>query len=139
MSIQIESFENQKKLFETAAVLMRAGKIDDAITIYDYLLIQDPAAASYWTAGGMAKMKRGHLDEALASFQVAEAADEHDPVPIMMRGLCLLRMGKEIEALIALKRALLLAGGQRRYALITDSIGRYLERLQQKSQAVKGR
>ncbi len=139
MSMNIESFENQKKLFETAAVLMRAGKLDDAITIYDYLLIQDPAAARYWTAGGMAKMKRGRLSEALASFQVAEAADEHDPVPIMMRGLCLLRMGKEIEALIALKRALLLAGGQRRYALITDSIGRYLERLQQKSQAVKGR
>lgn len=109
MTIRIEPFETQQKLFDTAAVLTRGGKLDEAITIYDYLVIQNPAVPQYWTAGGIAKMKRGYYDEACAHFQIAEAAEESNPVPVLMRGLCFMRMGRRIEALVALKRAHILA------------------------------
>jgi len=109
MTMKIESFETQLKLFDTAALLTRGGKLDEAITIYDYLVIQNPALPQYWTAGGIAKMKRGYYDEACAHFQIAEAAEESNPVPVLMRGLCFTRMGKRIEALVALKRAHMLA------------------------------
>lgn len=128
MSAVIETFENQKKLFETAAVLARSGKLDDAITIYDYLLVQNPTLPQYWTAGGIAKMKQGYLDEAFAQFQVAEAADEDDPVPVMMRGVCLLRMGRKLEAMVALQRAKGMAAGRAGEAWIAESVGDFLDR-----------
>jgi tetratricopeptide (TPR) repeat protein len=109
MTVKIESFETQKRLFDTAALLVRGGKLDEAITLYDYLVIQNPAVPQFWTAGGIAKMKRGYHDEACAHFQIAEAAEESNPVPVLMRGICLMRMGKRIEALVALKRAHMLA------------------------------
>jgi len=128
MTITIETFETQQKLFETAAVLTRGGKLDEAITIYDYLVIQNPAVPQYWTAGGIAKMKRGYYDEACAHFQIAEAAEESNPVPVLMRGLCFMRMGRRIEALVALERARILARDGDRDARLASMIERALGR-----------
>jgi len=128
MTIRIETFEDQKRLFETAAALTRSGKLDDAITIYDYLLIQNPAAAQYWTAGGIAKMKRGYYEEACAHFQIAEAGEEANPVPIMMRGICLMRMGCEVGALIALRRAMDMAGDKPEDRWMADAVRRFIRK-----------
>jgi Flp pilus assembly protein TadD len=128
MSIHVETFEDQKKLFETAAVLLRSGKLDDAITLYDYLVIQNPAVPQYWTGGGIAKMRRGLLEEAFVHFQVAEAADESDPVPILLRGLCLMRMGKRLGAMAALTRARSMAAGRPRDAWMEGSIRAMMEK-----------
>jgi Flp pilus assembly protein TadD len=129
MNLKIETIESCRKLFETAAALVRGGKLDDAITIYDYLLIQDPSMPQYWTAGGIARMKKGHLEEACAQFQVAEAADEDNPVPVMLRGICLLRMGRRLEALIALRRAQCSASLSPENQWIADAIRSQVERL----------
>ena len=128
MNVRIETNETCKKLFETAAVLLRGGKLDDAIAIFDYLLIQDPSVPEYWTSGGIARMKRGHLQEACAQFQVAEAADENNPVPVMLRGICFLKMGKQMEALIALRRALCCALQAPENQWIADVIRRHIDR-----------
>ncbi len=105
MKIRNLSPEDCRHLFETAAVLTRCGRLDEAMTIYDYLLVQDPSIPQYWTAGGIVRMKKGLLDEACVQFQVAESADENDPIPVMLRGLCLLSLGKRYEGIVALRRA----------------------------------
>jgi hypothetical protein len=94
MSIHVETFEDQKRLFETAAVLLRSGKLDDAITLYDYLVIQNPVVPQYWTGGGIAKM----------------------------------RMGKRLEALVALTRARSMAAGRPRDAWMDSSIRAMMEK-----------
>jgi|GEM_PF-4473010 len=105
MTLKIETREEMKKLFDLSLTLLRNGKTEEAEAICDYLLIQDPSVPEYWIAGAMARMNSGKLEQACAMLQVAEAGDENNPVSILLRGLCLLRMGKEVEGLVALRRA----------------------------------
>jgi len=127
MHAAYEPFKDNALIFATAAALLRAGKLDDAITLCDYLLLRDPTRPEYWIAGGTARMQRGLLDEALVSFQVAEAGDEKNPVPVMLRGLCLVRQGKEVAGGIALRKAVALADARPGCEWLAASIREHLQ------------
>lgn len=126
MKVQQSFLDYQRKIYTTAYLLLKAGKLDDAITLYDYLLILNPFAPQYWIAGGWAKMRKGYLDEAFASFQVAEAGDETNPIPVMMRGICQMRMKDSVGGLIALKKAKLMAQGSEKWKWLSPFIDRYV-------------
>ncbi len=104
-----------RRMLETASRLLGSGKTEDALTVIEYLILEDPVRPELWVAGGMARMRLGMLEQAAVSFQIAEAADEEDPVPVLMRGLCRLRQGRLAEGTAALTRAhsLAMASGDR--------------------------
>lgn len=116
-----------ERMFRTASRLLNTGKTDDALTVIEYLTLLEPTRPEYWVAGGVARMRLGQLEEAAASFQVAEAADGHDPVPVLLRALCRLRQGLATEGVAALNNAhsLALASGDRSWVL--GAIERQLE------------
>ncbi len=115
------------RMYRTASRLLNTGKTEDALTVIEYLTILEPTRPEYWVAGGVARMRMGHLDQAAASFQVAEAADDRDPVPVLLRALCRLRQGLASEGMAALRHAhsLALASGARGW--VASAIERQLE------------
>jgi Flp pilus assembly protein TadD len=117
------------RMFRTASRLLNTGKTEDALTVIEYLTMLEPTRGEYWVAGGVARMRLGHLDQAAASFQVAEAANERDPVPVLLRAVCRLRQGHASEGLAALRRAhaLALASGERTW--VTSAIEKHLDAL----------
>ena len=116
-----------QRMYRTASRLLNTGKTEDALTVIEYLTILEPTRPEYWLAGGVARMRMGHLDQASASFQVAEAADDRDPVPVLLRALCRLRQGLASEGMAALRHAhsLALASGTRSW--VTSAIERQLD------------
>lgn len=110
-----------RRMFETASRLLGSGKTEDALTVIEYLTLLEPTRPEYWVAGGMARMRMGQMEQAAVSFQVAEAADPVDPVPVLMRGMCRLRQGRAMEGTAALRRAhsLALAAGDRTWVMDT--------------------
>jgi Flp pilus assembly protein TadD len=122
--------DRSRRMFETASRLLTTGKSEDALTVLEYLILLEPTRPEYWVAGGMARLNLGHLEEAAVSFQVAEAADGTDPVPVLMRAMCRFRQGRAAEGVTALRRAhsLALAGGGRSWITATieeqlDAVG----------------
>lgn len=97
--------ERMRRMFRAASRLLNAGKTEDALSVIEYLTYLEPTRPEYWVAGGVARMRMGQLDEAAASFQVAEAADGRDPVPVLLRALCRLRQGSTTEGVAALRHA----------------------------------
>jgi len=114
-------------MYRTASRLLNAGKTEDALTVIEYLTILEPTRPEYWLAGGVARMRMGQLDQAAASFQVAEAADGHDPVPVLLRALCRLRQGQATEGMAALRHAHSLALASASRSWVAAAIERQLD------------
>ena len=122
-----------RRMFETASRLLGSGKVEDALTVIEYLILLEPTRPEYWVASGMARMRMGDMEQAAASFQVAEAADGTDPVPVLMRGMCRLRQGRATEGATALRHAhsLALAAGDRSW--IVETIEEQLEAVEDRA------
>jgi Flp pilus assembly protein TadD len=114
-------------MFRTASRLLNTGKTEDALTVIEYLTLAEPTRPEYWVAGGVARMRLGFLEQAAASFQVAEAADGADPVPVLLRGVCRLRQGQASEGVAALRHAHSLALGAGDRSWVASAIRKHLE------------
>jgi len=117
-------------MFRAAARLLNSGKVEDALTVIEYLTILDPTRSEYWVAGGVARMRLGQIEEAAVSFQVAESADDSDPVPVLLRGVCRLRQGLAGEGMAALRHAHSLCLASGRHSWVNAAVERQLEALE---------
>ena len=113
-------------------VLLRRGRVDEALDVLDAALAAAPGDADAWTHKGLAHAALGDPEAALAAHGRAEAArgapSVHDAFG---RGNALAVLGRADEALAAYDAALALAPGfaeawSRRGSLLRET-GRYAE------------
>jgi Flp pilus assembly protein TadD len=99
------------ELLQEAARLAQGPDPRAARPLVDRLLAAHPADADVLTVAGIAAQRTGSMDEALAYFAAALAADPDNPARIGNHAVALKQAGRFDEAIAALRHALLLRPG----------------------------
>ena len=86
-------------------MLLRLGRIEDALASYDHAIRHDPSHAEAHYNRGNALVVRKQYDEALASYDRAIALKENYPGAMLARGQALVALDRKSEAIAALRLA----------------------------------
>ncbi len=85
-----------------------AGKHDKAITLLQFLVLQDHTNPRWYHALGVVQQKKGDFAAAVDAYGVATLLDVNDPHPQAQAGYCLMALGKWQEAKAALEGTIML-------------------------------
>jgi len=92
-------------LVQTAYRLAEQGRLDEAQTLWEGLVVLNPQEAYFHTALGCVYMRKGWVEDAMAAFQCALAQDPTDVVAHTYLGELALSRGDVETALRHLSRA----------------------------------
>lgn len=94
------------EVFQKAASLHQAGKLDEAAGLYDQLLAQFPGHADTLHMRGVVDLQKGLFAEALAFFDRALGAAPRHAAALTNRAAACLALGRMEDALASCDRAL---------------------------------
>ena len=116
--------ESREKLLERANLLQQAGKIEEAIALYERRLDQAPLDIGVHIL--LSEIRRGWHSDWLASFDAALARNPAAPQLPLQKGLMLLKMGEAAHAQQTFRHALRIAPDN---ADVLQGLGKALEAL----------
>lgn len=116
---------HERSLYNSARVLIEAGKASEALPRVEQILSQDPTSGEGYRLLGRTQYALGQVDEAIEAYQQALAIDVNDVWAMNNLGLIFIQQGRFEEAVPALARAVELKGTS---ALIQNNLGVALER-----------
>jgi Flp pilus assembly protein TadD len=116
---------HERSLYNSARVLIEAGKAKEALPRVEQILSQDPTSGEGYRLLGRTQYALGQVDEAVESYQQALSIDVNDVWAMNNLGLIFIQQGRFEDAVPALARAAELKGTS---AVIQNNLGVALER-----------
>jgi tetratricopeptide (TPR) repeat protein len=116
---------HERSLYNSARVLIEAGKASEALPRVEQILSQDPTSGEGYRLLGRTQYALGQVDEAVDAYQQALAIDVNDVWAMNNLGLIFIQQGRFEDAVPTLARAAELKGTS---AVIQNNLGVALER-----------
>lgn len=89
-------------IYATGLNAYKVGKLDDAGTVFRYLVLIDHTCAKYWIALGAVQQRLRDFSKAVTSYGYASFLDLEDPKPQYHAAECFLALGDKDSARSAL-------------------------------------
>ena len=86
--------------------LYKAGKLDDALKVFRFLVFFDHLEKKYWMGLGATQHLQGKYEDAINAYSYAALLDMEDPRAALHAAECHLAMGNKVEAESALNAVL---------------------------------
>lgn len=89
-------------IYATGLNAYKVGRLDDAGTVFRYLVLIDHTCAKYWIALGAVQQRQRDFSKAVTSYGYASFLDLEDPKPQYHAAECFLALGDRESAKSAL-------------------------------------
>ena len=89
-------------IYATGLNAYKVGKLDDAGTVFRYLVLIDHTCAKYWIALGAVQQRQRDFSKAVTCYGYASFLDLEDPKPQYHAAECFLALGDKESAKSAL-------------------------------------
>lgn len=127
--------ENLEYIYNLAYNLYKSGKYEDAHCCFQFLCLCDTSMSKYWMGLGACRQMMKKYEEAIFAYAFAIVLDpDFSPPSAFYASQCFLSLGRLDEADQALESVSQIAGGQKKYADLSEKAKKMRTALQKRHQ-----
>lgn len=123
------SVEELERIYTRGYESYHAGRYDEALVDFTYLVMHQPWDRRFHMALGSALHQEGEFQHALKFYGYALFMDACDPTPTLAIAQCLLALGEQVDAREALQTAIEQSYSDPKYHSVKETASALLEKL----------